>query len=215
MLSFCHRWAAAAAEARPTRLRIYRMRHDVDANDYTIKEMRWLQARQRQQRFQNIQEFFMKEEIAPDQEVKPYTTFAHNMVTYAGLWNLQKCELTGSFCLLSAVGTLPTTLQSLSLRAKAVGPPDEFALSAFLRFKKLESLTLAYMYWTEEGETLCEFSLDCVIDNLCTVDLSQNANPICTFGLNHVLRRYYNLGACFPNVTKFSARLLLIMKNLL
>ena len=47
---------------------------------------------------------------------------------------------------------------------------------------------------------LCDFSLDCVMDNLGTLDLPQNADLICTCAPN------YNLAACLPSLTKFSAR---------
>lgn len=101
------------------------------------RRLRWLQTCQRQQRFQNVQDFLMNER-APDRLSPPHTSFAQNLVTYAGFWNLLKCDLTGSFCLFSAVGTLPTTLQSLSLHCD--NGPTEFTLSAFQRFTHFDFL---------------------------------------------------------------------------
>ena len=165
ILTLCRRWAAASAEARPTKLHVQRTRRDDEPNYSAVTELRWLQAWQRQQRFRNVQEFFMAKHIA-FHESNPHTIFAQSMVTYAGFWNLHKCDLTGRFCLFSAVGTLPTTLRSLSL-CPAYGP-REFASSAFQRFAQLEFLNLAW----SAGNFPCNFMLDCTLDSLCTLDLS-------------------------------------------
>lgn len=127
-------------------------------------------------------------------ESKPHTIFAQSMVTFAGFWDLQKCDLTGPFCLFSAVGTLPTTLQSLSLHP-AYGP-REFASSAFRRFSQLECLSLA---WSAD-DFPCNFVLDCTLDSLCTLDLSGTLDIICSCAPN------CNVGACMPNISTFRGR---------
>ena len=152
---------------------------------------------QRQQRFQKVQEFVMEEDTPPE-GVAPHTTFAQNMVTYAGLWNLQKCDLAGSFCQFSAVGTLPTTLRSLSLHP-VYGPP-ELTSSAFQRFKQLESLSLSYTWEVDDGQFYCGFTLNCTLNNLYTLDLLKCPDIVCSCAPNH------SIGACLPKVTKFKAK---------
>ena len=140
----------------------------------------------------------MKERITYFSEPKVNTSFAQSMLTHAGLWNLQKCELYGSFCLFTAVGTLPITVKALSLHALA-GPTD-FLLSAFQRFTNLESLSLAY-YWEEESAQFwCDFVLDCVLENLSTSDLLESGDMVCG------LAPRCTLVTCLPNLTKFKAR---------
>ena len=164
ILGLCYRWAAAATEARPRRLRICRRRPNYQANNGAVNEMRWLQTWQRQGRFQQLQDFIVE----------------------------------GTFCLFSAVGTMPTTIRSLSLHAK-VGPP-EFALSAFQRIKKLELLNLAY-HWADDDEQYhCVFMVDCVLDNLCTLHLLDSTDIICRCAPS------CSIVACLPNVTTFKAR---------
>ena len=181
--------------ARPTKLYIHRIRRDEEPSYSAVSELRWMQAWQRQQRFQNVQEFSMAEDISL-YESNPHTTFAQSMVTYAGFWNLQKCDLAGPFCLFSAVGSLPTTLQSLSLHPDY--GPREIASSAFQRFSQLEFLTLA---WSAD-DFPCNFVLDCTLDSLCTLDLSGtydiNVIPSCAPNCN--------IGACLPNISTFRGR---------
>lgn len=183
-----------------------------------IGEMRWLQTCQRQGQLELVRDFIMMEHFPWRSEPKTFTPFVQNMLTYAGLWNLLKCDLCGPFCLVTAVGTLPTTITSLSLHP-FIGP--RFALSAFQRFKSLESLSLAYDL--DEGhspvspvyspvspmseydymgtlETRTTFTLDCILDHVHTLDLLGSDDPLCGFA------RSYNLVLCLPNLTKLKAR---------
>ena len=139
-------------------------------------------------------------EDTPPEEATPNTTtnFAQNMVTYAGLWNLQKCDLAGSFCLFSAVGTLPTSLRSLSLHP-VYGPP-ELTSSAFQRYKQLESLCLSYACADQHSRSTCGFTLNCTLNSLHTLDLLGSPDIICSHAPNH------DIIACLPKVTKFKAK---------
>lgn len=183
--------------------------------------MLWLQTCKKQGQLELVRDFTMMEHFPFSSEPNTFTPFAQNMLTYAGLWNLQKCDLYGPFCLVTAVGTLPTTITSLSLHP-LVGP--YFALSAFQRFKSLESLSLAYdldegysevsdrgsEYDLDEGssevsecdymgtvEAYTPFTLDCILDSVSELDL---------FDLHCGFAPSYNLVLCLPNLTKFKAR---------
>lgn len=225
VLNGCRRWAAAAAQARPSRLCIERNRYtaeyllhtDIAAYKDGIGEMRWLQTCKRQGQLELVRDFVMREQFPWPSELKTlYTPFAQNMLTYAGLWNLQKCDLHGPFCLVTAVGTLPTTITSLSLHP-FIGPP--FALSAFHRFKSLESLSLAYDL--DEGspsyspvspvpecdymgltEISTSFTLDCILNSVHILDLLGSDNLLCGFAP----WASYNLVQCLPNLTNLRAR---------
>lgn len=165
----------------------------------------------RQGCLQQVQNFVMKERITHFGEPKANTTFAQTMLMHANLWNLQKCDLYGSFCLNKAVGTLPTALKSLSLHALA--GPLEFELSAFQRFKSLESLSLAYHWEDGSRQYRCDFILDCVLDNISTLDLSESDYLHCSFAPR------CTLVTCLPNLTSFKANTrkvseLLVMRQL-
>ncbi|KAL3151028.1 hypothetical protein ABBQ38_012899 [Trebouxia sp. C0009 RCD-2024] len=67
------------------------------------------------------------------------------------------------------------------------------------RFKSLESLSLAYHWEDGSRQYRCDFILDCVLDNISTLDLSESDYLHCSFAPR------CTLVTCLPNLTSFKA----------
>lgn len=74
------------------------------------------------------------------QKDDPSFKFAEAVISLSMTWNLQTCELQGPFCLNSAVGKLPNSIQMLHMLPHA--GPSETHLSDLSRFSALRELKL-------------------------------------------------------------------------
>ena len=192
-------WAGGIYSIRPTTMRLHCIHSNITASD-SLSEIRWLQTWHKQGRLQQVQNLVLEETVPPKYN-KRKSWFSQNVIICAGLWNLRSCSLNGPFCVESAVGLLPTSLQNLSLCPKS--GPEDFCLSAFQRFTCLESLTLSWCTLSFDPQVgleqyPCSLWLDrCFMSNLHKLDC---LSPTGSHGVGFTCLVVFSLQECLPNL---------------
>ena len=161
-------WRSAAANVRPTSLTIPggRFRGNLTRCDHMLH---WLQQKHRQNFFGNLRSLSLS--------LKPhnnggYTDDIHaalmagaglGILTLAGLWHLDSCEIVGPFDLNQVVLLLPASLQYLDVKMDLevnYGDALFVLLSKFQRFPELRSLRLSVHGLAPDTELDQYFELD-------------------------------------------------------
>lgn len=185
-------WAQAS---NLTQIRVLTLHHNREGVPSALSEIRWLQRLQQRGCLKNWREARLHC-IAHSEQLNP---LAQGFMMLAGSYRLTKCDLSGSFCLVTALGLLPTSLSSLELWPWT-GPAINH-MSAFKRFTTLKGLRLGVDKCSEPAEFNGVVSDECMF----VID----APFPCLRSLLHVMTCHLASGCgvteCLPQLNLFSS----------